>query len=374
MVTHRLQCEQKGGKMSVYKDVKQGTWYVSFRYVDWTGEKKQKMKRGFRTKKEAQNYETEFIRKASADMDMQLGSFVDIYFEDKKNELKETSKRNKSHIIKVHILPYFGNRKMNEVTPADVIQWQNTIQEKKLSKTYERMIQNQLTALFNHAQKIYNLNNNPCKKVKKMGKSDADKMEFWTKQEYDKFISTFEVGTENYLMSEILFWTGVREGELLALTPSDIDFENNLLHISKTYNRINGVDVITPPKTETSNRTISIPEFLKEEIQDYISGHYGMPENERLFPIVARTLQKRMKKFMEKAEVKIIRVHDFRHSHVAYLINQGVQPLIIKERLGHRDIKITLNTYGHLYPTQQKQVADMLDQQRKEKSPNSGNC
>lgn len=360
--------------MSVYKDVKQGTWYVSFRYVDWTGEKKQKMKRGFRTKKEAQNYETEFIRKASADMDMQLGSFVDIYFEDKKNELKETSKRNKSHIIKVHILPYFGNRKMNEVTPADVIQWQNTIQEKKLSKTYERMIQNQLTALFNHAQKIYNLNNNPCKKVKKMGKSDADKMEFWTKQEYDKFISTFEVGTENYLMSEILFWTGVREGELLALTPSDIDFENNLLHISKTYNRINGVDVITPPKTETSNRTISIPEFLKEEIQDYISGHYGMPENERLFPIVARTLQKRMKKFMEKAEVKIIRVHDFRHSHVAYLINQGVQPLIIKERLGHRDIKITLNTYGHLYPTQQKQVADMLDQQRKEKSPNSGNC
>ena len=198
-----------------------------------------------------------------------------------------------------------------------------------------------------------------------MGKSDADKMEFWTKQEYDKFISTFEVGTENYLMAEILFWTGVREGELLALTPSDIDFENNLLHISKTYNRINGVDVITPPKTETSNRTISIPEFLKEEIRDYINGRYGMSENERLFPIVARTLQKRMKKFMEKAEVKIIRVHDFRHSHVAYLINKGVQPLIIKERLGHRDIKITLNTYGHLYPTQQKQVADMLDQQRK---------
>ena len=81
-----------------------------------------------------------------------------------------------------------------------------------------------------------------------------------------------------------------------------------------------------------------------------------------------------MKKFMEKAGVKIIRVHDLRHSHVAYLINQGVQPLVIKERLGHRDIKITLNTYGHLYPTQQMQVAEMLDQQRKEKSPNSGNC
>lgn len=360
--------------MSVYKDQKQGTWYVSFRYVDWTGEKKQKMKRGFRTKKEAQQYEVEFKRKAAADMDMQLGSFVEVYFEDKRNELKQNSQKNKKHMIEAHIIPYFGNRKMNEVTPADVIQWQNIIQEKKYSKTYERMIQNQLTALFNHAQKIYNLSNNPCKKVKKIGKSDADSMEFWTKQEYDKFIVTLEPGTENYLMAEILFWTGIREGELLALTPKDFDFENNLLKINKTYNRINGQDIITSPKTETSNRIINIPDFLKEEVMEYIKGHYGMPENERMFPIVARTLQKRMKKFMEKAGVKIIRVHDLRHSHVAYLINQGVQPLVIKERLGHRDIKITLNTYGHLYPTQQMQVAEMLDQQRKEKSPNSGNC
>ena len=373
MVIHRQQCEERR-RMSVYKDKKQGTWYVSFRYVDWTGEKKQKMKRGFRTKKEALNYETEFKRKASADMDMQLESFVEVYFEDKKSELKESSKKNKRHMITAHIIPCFGRRKMNEITPADVIQWQNMICEKGFSKTYERMIQNQLTALFNHAQKIYNLNNNPCKKVKKMGKSDADRMEFWTKEEYDQYLSSLEAGTENYLIAEILFWTGIREGELLALTPSDFDFKNNLLHISKTYNRINGKDVITPPKTETSNRTISIPEFLKEEVQDYIEGYYGMPENERLFPIVARTLQKRMKQFMEKAGVKVIRVHDMRHSHVAYLIHQGVQPLIIKERLGHRDIKITLNTYGHLYPTQQTQLAQMLDRRRNEKSPNRGNC
>lgn len=360
--------------MSVYKDKKQGTWYVIFRYVDWTGGKKQKLKRGFRTKKEALAYEAEFKRKANADMDMELGSFVDIYFEDKKNELKENSVRNKKQMIVAHILPYFGTRKMNEIVPADIIQWQNIIHEKNFSKTYERMIQNQITALFNHAQKIYNLENNPCKKVKKMGKSDADRMEFWTKEEYDTFISTLEVGTENYLMAEILFWTGMREGELLALTRKDIDLENNQIFISKTYYRAEGRDVITSPKTETSNRTITIPEFLKEEIRDYINKHFGMPENERLFPIVARTLQKRMKNAMKQAGVKQIRIHDFRHSHVAYLINQGVQPLIIKERLGHRDIKITLNTYGHLYPSQQKQIAEMLNEQRKVKSPDSGNC
>ena len=360
--------------MSVYKDKKQGTWYVSFRYVDWTGKKKQKLKRGFRTKKEALEYEAEYKRKASADMDMELGSFVEIYFEDKKNELKQNSIRNKKYMIATHIIPYFGNKKMNEILPADIIQWQNIIQEKELSQTYQRMLQNQITALFNHAQKIYNLQNNPCKKVKKMGKSDAEKMEFWTKEEYEQFISVIEPGTDNYLMAELLFWTGMREGEMLALTPKDIDLNENQIYINKTYYRSERKDIITTPKTDNSVRRISIPDFLKEEIQDYMSQFYGMPEDRRLFPIVARTLQKRMKGLMEKAGVKKIRIHDFRHSHVAYLINQGVQPLIIKERLGHKDIKITMNTYGHLYPSQQKMVAEMLDLERNEKSPNSGNC
>ena len=199
--------------MSAYKDKAQGTWYVSFRYIDWTGKKTQKLKRGFKTKKEALNYEKEFMRKTAADMKMEMGSFIEVYFEDKRKELKENSIRNKQHMIYKHIVPYFGTRKMNEITPADVIQWQNTIQEKGYSKTYERMIQNQLNALFNHAQKIYNLKENPCKKVKKMGKSDANKLEFWTKAEYDSFIAGIEPESEDYLIFEILFWTGIREGD-----------------------------------------------------------------------------------------------------------------------------------------------------------------
>ena len=197
-----------------------------------------------------------------------------------------------------------------------------------------------------------------------MGKSDADKLDFWTKEEYEIFISGVNKQSEDYLMFEILFWTGIREGELLALTLSDFDMLNNLLHINKTYHRINGKDVISTPKTDNSVRTIIIPNFLKEEVQEYIGQHYGLPENERLFPIVARTLQKRLKKYEEKTGVKPIRVHDLRHSHVAYLINQGVEPLIIKERLGHKNIQITLNTYGHLYPSRQKAIAEMLDEKR----------
>ena len=146
-------------------------------------------------------------------MKMEMNSFIQVYFEDKKNELKENSIRNKQHMMNKHIVPYFGTRKMNEITPAEIIQWQNAIQEKGYSKTYERMIQNQLNALFNHAQKIYNLKENPCKKVKKMGKSDANKLEFWTKAEYDSFIAGIEPESEDYLIFEILFWTGIREGD-----------------------------------------------------------------------------------------------------------------------------------------------------------------
>ena len=128
-------------------------------------------------------------------------------------------------------------------------------------------------------------------------------------------------------------------------------------------------DVITTPKTEQSVRVIDIPQFLTQEIKDYVDKLYELPDDERIFPIVAEAVQHKLKHNCEKTGVKKIRVHDIRHSHVAYLINQGVQPLIIKERLGHRDIKITLNTYGHLYPNQQRQVADMLNQQRTEKVP-----
>ena len=360
--------------MPAYKDEKRNTWYSLFYYEDWQGVKRKKQKRGFKTKKEALDWERNFKLSANANMNMTLGAFVEIYFQDKVGELKERSVKNKRYMIEAHILPYFQDKQMNDITPSDIIQWQNIIREKGYEATYLRMIQNQITALFNHASNIDNLTNNPCKKVKKMGKSDANRLDFWTKEEYDKFISTFEEGSKYYVLFEILFWTGCREGELLALSKSDIDFENNKLHIRKTYYRLDGKDIITVPKTEQSIRTIDIPEFLKQEIKEYTDKLYGFPNDERIFPLVAEAVQHMLKAHVTKAGIKRIRVHGIRHSHVSYLINQGVEPLIIKERLGHRDIKITLNTYGHLYPSKQAEVAKMLNQKRKETSPNSGNC
>lgn len=350
--------------MPAYKDEKMNTWYVMFYYKDWQGKRIKKKKCGFKTKKEALAYENEFKDLGEVRMNVTLEEFVSIYFEDKKNELKERSIMSKKYMINTHIIPYFGKCPMDSIAPADIIKWQSAMTEKGYKPTYLRMLSNQLTALFNHAQNIYDLKYNPCKKVKKMGKADADKLSFWTKEEYDKFISSIPKESMYYIIFQILFWTGCREGELLALTGKDIDFEANTINIDKTYFRAEGKDIITAPKTEESVRVITIPEFLKQEIADYLGRLYDYPMEARLFPVSARAIQKKLRIQSVKEDLQLIRVHDLRHSHVALLINEGVQPLLIKERLGHKDIKITMNTYGHLYPSQQKAVAEMLNQRR----------
>ena len=348
--------------MPVYKESDSNTWRSQFYYTDWTGKKHKKNKRGFKTKREAQQYEAEFVKQARADMDMMLSSFVEVYLKDKEVELKQRTLRNKRYMFETHVIPYLGNKKMNEITASDILAWQKAVKDSKdYSDAYLRMLQNQVTALFIHAQRIYYLKDNPCKRVKKMGRSDNRSLNFWTLEEYRKFIDTFDKGSMHYLMFELLFWTGMREGELLALTKSDIDVGQMTLRINKTYFRLHGEDVITTPKTDSSIRTIDLPKFLVDEVQDYWSKLYKHPSDARLFPVVAEALQHIMARHIKKAEIKKIRVHDLRHSHCAYLINQGVQPLIIKERLGHKDIKVTLNTYGHLYPSEQKRVANLLN-------------
>ena len=229
-----------------------------------------------------------------------------------------------------------------------------------------------LTALFTHASTIYGLSPNPCSKVKKIGKPEADELNFGTRDEYDAFIATIDKDKDPmyFVLFEILFWCGLRIGEVLALTQNDI--ESQTISISKTYYRAKGEDVITEPKTENSVRKVDIPEFLSDEIDMYVKRLYKYPKDQRLFPVVAEAVQHKMKRHIEKAEVKKIRVHDLRHSHVAYLIHEGFEPSLIKQRLGHKDIKITLNTYGHLYPNEGRKLADELDRLKKEKESEKG--
>lgn len=348
--------------MPVYKDEQRGTWYFKCNYRDWQGEIKTKMKRGFATKKEAQKCEREFIEMQSGNMNMKLAKFVEVYFNDKGTRLKERSIMTKRTLIETKIIPYFGEKPMNEITAVDIIKWQNMLMNQEYSPTYLRMIQNQLTALFNHAERFYDLRDNPCKKVDKMGRSNARELNFWTKDEYEVFIKGFGAEDEMYrIIFQMLFWLGCRVGEVLALTASDIDLEKGTVSVSKTYLRRNKTDYITSPKTESSNRKITIPKFLKGEIKEYLDRQYELAPEDRIFPITDRAVQKKMKKKTEETKLKPIRVHDLRHSHIALLIEKGLQPLVIAQRVGHDSVNTTMNIYGHLYPNKQKEVADLLN-------------
>ncbi|MCH5321319.1 MAG: site-specific integrase [Eubacterium sp.] len=361
--------------MAVYKDEKTNTWKVYYRYTDWRGERKQSTKRGFATKRDVLAWEREQIIKVQADLDMTFESFVDTYTVDMKNRIKENTWHTKEHIIRTKILPYLGKRKISEIQPKDIIAWQNEMIKSKnksgkaYSPVYLKTLHNQLSAIFNHAVKFYGLKENPASKVGNMGKAKGREMLFWTQEEYQKFSEVMMDKPISFYAFEMLYWCGIREGELLALTPIDFDFERGTVSINKSYQRINGRDVITDPKTPKSNRVIKMPDFLVEEMQDYIKQLYGVAATSRIFEVTKSYLHHEMDRGAKEAGVKRIRIHDLRHSHISLLIEMGYSAVAIADRVGHESINITYN-YAHLFPSTQNDMADKLNNFRKEGKKN----
>ncbi len=357
--------------MAVVKNTKTGKWEVRTRYVDWTGKTKQKTKRGFERKSDAEEWEHEFKVKFSDDVDMTFGSFYETYTEDLQPRLRENTWGTKQAIVEKKILPYFKDKKLSEITASDVVAWQNEIMKQttkggsKFSKTYLKTIHNQLSAILNHAVEIYGLKCNAARRAGNMGKEESKEMLFWTQGEYERFVEGIADKEESYMAFELLYWCGIRLGELLALTPADFDFDKNTLKINKSYQRIGSRDVITDPKTPKSNRIIVIPNFLATEVKVFISHIYGIKANQRIFCISKSFLHHEMDRGVEATGVKRIRIHDLRHSHVSLLINMGFTPLAIGERVGHEAVDITYR-YAHLFPTVQTDMAARLDMERED--------
>lgn len=363
--------------MSIYKDNVTGKWRVVYRYTDWTGKTKQTSKRGFPTKREAQMWEHEQMLKHDAKLDMTFASFYEIYIEDKKERIRDNTWGTKNNIARTKILPYFGERKIAEIEPKDVIAWQNHLlafkraNGKGYSASYLRKIHSQLSAIFNHAVDFYHLPSNPAQKAGNIAIEEYKEMLFWTKEEYLKFADVMMDKPVSYYAFEMLYWCGIRSGELLALTAADFDFQKQTVTISKTYHRSKGRDIITSPKTAKSNRTVKMPPFLCEEMQEYIKMFYDIKPDERLFTVTKSYLNHEMERGAKQAGVKKIRVHDIRHSHVSLLINMGFSVLAIGERVGHEAEKITYR-YAHLFPTVQTEMAEKLEMERMEKENSNG--
>ena len=352
--------------MKAEKDKKTGKWLIQYRYTDWQGKRRKSTKRGFATKREAEEWLRNFLITQKADFDMKFADFWKMYCADMETRLREHTMRTKKYIVELKILPYFGNKRVNDITAADIRQWQNELIKMGYSPTYLKTINNQLSAIFNYAVRYYDLKSNPCAKAGSMGKSKAEEMDFWTGEEFRKFIDSVMNKRLSYMAFMTLYWTGMRMGELLALNPKDVDLEKRTISITKSYQRLGKKDVITPPKTPKSKRVITILEFLAADIKDYMDSLYELQENDRLFPITKYYLEHEMQRGIKESGVKRIRVHDLRHSHASMLIELGFSPLEIANRLGHEKVETTLNTYAHLYPNKQTKLAERLDSEYRE--------
>lgn len=350
--------------MPVYKDNERGTWYAAFYYTDWTGEKKKKKKRGFKKRADALEFEREFLSKQSMSCDMSFKSLVELYYEDKSTRARKTTMNSKKTVIDKQIVPYFQDLAVNQIKATTVRKWQNQLLESNYSPTYINYIHTQLSAIFNFAVQFYDLKENPARKAGSIGKKAADAMQFWTLEEFNQFIGSI---TDLALKTAytLLFYSGMRCGELLALTPNDFNLRDSTVSITKSFSRLDKEDIINEPKTPKSKRIVTLPKFVTELVTEYLQTLYGLDDTERIFPHTKYYLQNNIAKYATAAGVKKIRVHDIRHSHASLLIEMGINIILISERLGHEKIQTTLDTYSHLYPNKHEEVAEQLDMLKK---------
>ncbi len=353
--------------MPATKDLN-GTWTARFYYTDSHGTRKQKFTRGFKTKKEALEYEREFIAKSEFSVDMKFQSLYELYFEDLKHRVKETTLSLRRGIFEKRLLPHFKNESVSDITPMSIRNFQNKLLSYKnkdevgYSQTYLKLINNTLSSILNYAVSFHGLQVNPCSKTKSIGKTSSSEMQIWTLEEFNKFSEYSKENIEAYTAFNTLFWTGMRLGEMLALTVKDIDFKANTISINKTYSKSKGKILVTAPKTEGSIRVIQVSKKVIKILEEYVSKIYKYNDETRLFIYHPAHFRKLMKDYANKAEIKIIRIHDLRHSHASLLIHLGINPLLISKRLGHEKVDTTLNIYSHLYPDASEKMIEMLEE------------
>lgn len=346
--------------MPAYKDDKTGKWETLFYYTDYKNERRKKHRRGFNTKKEALEFEREFLAQSQFSIEMTFKSLYSLYHNDMEIRIKKTTMETKEYIVNTKLLPFFEKMKVKDIKPIHIRKWQTDLLKMEYSKTYLKTIYNQLTAIFNYAIRFHNLDKNPCHTAGSIGKKDADEMQILSLQEFNKMIDCV-TDKENKFFYIILFWTGMRKGELLALTYEDVDFENKTIMINKNFQIVKKEKLITDPKTPRGRRVIAVNDIVLNCIKELWSTSYKPNKTDKIFYLSKDSLKRQLDTACKKAGVPRIRVHDLRHSHASYLLSNGVNIVILSRRLGHEKVQTTLNIYCHICPSSEDRLNDVLN-------------
>lgn len=341
--------------MAAYKDGKK--WRCTF-YYTINGEKKKKNKRGFSTKKEALEWEREFLLKSTGDEEMLFSSLVEVYFEDVKLRYKLTTLSIREATVNKWILPFFKDMKLSEINLPVVRKWQSFMLKQDLKSTTKNAINLNLKTILDFGKKYLNLINLPV--------LDSNIAKITEKREKaiiteDQLKILLEAET-NILYKHImitLFWTGLRIGELISLKFDDIDFEKRKLRINKSTFRLKRKNFVGSTKTLTSNRIIDINDIVIESLLDIKDKTYDLAGN--IFPVNPRSFFYHIRNLGKRCGIENIGLHTFRHSHASYLFSKGVNILLISKRLGHTNIATTLNSYTHIMQEMEWQLLDVLN-------------
>lgn len=330
-------------------------------------------------KKDAKAYEITFLAKLATNPTVPFEILAEKYLENCKNKaLKITTLSNKDYLIRKHILPIFKDKAIGDIDTYMIAEWQRGLYESSevYAPTYIHNINNLLKYIFDYAVKIYKLPSNPVRICGSIGKARNNHMDYWTPDEFSLFTTALQDTkrnrsaqikrkTDEHTLSvafTILFYCGLRVGELLALTHNDIDLESSRLSITKTYKRFKGTDLILQPKTKASVRNIKMPAIVHKMLSEYLLKLPSDNPQERIFQAISyNSLYRAIHSEAKLLGLKEIRVHDLRHSCASMLANAGCDYEQIKAFLGHNDVRVTLNIYTHLYPHKFDDIANKID-------------
>ena len=375
-------------------EAKNGVKYrVDYAYKTPDGVYHRSCKRGFSLKREADAWVRTELSKVLADKeqekapapapvipkpspteskkDMLFSELVEKYMERSEIRRKQTTCYTKGNIINTWILPHFKDRKVYEITVEDVENWQDMMLKAKTRKgtplalTYIATIRSQFTAIMNYAVMIHDLPYNPLYKAEMIGDKDANEQPFWELEEYLAFREYIAEKPKYFYAFEVLFWTGMRMGEMFALKLSDIDFKNLTIRIDETYSKLNGKEIVTNPKNKTSFRTILIPETLGYELSEYVSSLYDVNSDTRIFADISKTgLHRVLDDGIAVKGITDINVHGLRHSHISLCGSEMVKAreVVIAERVGHSRKKSMTRKYTHVYPNDRKALVNRLNE------------
>ena len=336
--------------MSIYYDEKTKKFYCQFRYKDWQGNTKATTKRGFRTKREAKEYETSFRLKSSGDINMPFSSLADEFIEHIKTVRKKSTYNGYKCVVNKHIKPFFGKMSLSKITSNHIRKWHSTLITDEYSEATLRYINVIAKDIFCYAVKYYGLKTNPIANIDAIGQQTKKIIIL----EPDEFNAIISLAPHDYVTTALktLYFTGLRIGELLALTPDDIT--GCTISVTKTLYR----DEITSPKSKSSIRTVTIPDELAKEIALIPKSVTGFLFHARY----ANCYYRRLKKLLDEAGIKKkVTLHSLRHSHASFLLHSGIPITAISKRLGHANSSITLSFYAHAFDNDDNVIKDILD-------------